>query len=253
MQRAYIVKDWQGDLPQHPMPHLSGPDGVMDGGVEASKNYQGENEQQDHVIAENSFENDGVFVMTPRDEFIGLVSFLTSTAASALPPIDPSIPLDPQLILDFDHTRPAARSDMRQLELDMMGLFPVILFGKMRDPQHREIMKMLSQYKIDPPPLVVEVDQRADADYLIPTLARLLGTKQLPQVVLNGHAAGGYKAIQAAFDGKDFKELIATSGAEVTEKKTKKKAKYAKMAERAENERVLGPRPIQRALYSPLQ
>lgn len=255
LQRAYIRKDWDGGMAaQHPMPHLRAQDGAVaaDGHRHASDdvvletdlaaNYEGENEQQDDLIAENSIVD--TLILTPRDELVGLISFLTSTSASALPRIDPSKPLDPQLILDFDHTKPTARQDMRQLESDMMALFPVILFGRMRDPHHREMMKMLSQYKIDPPPLIVEVDQRADAETLIPLLARLLGSPQLPQLVLGGTAAGSYKEAQKALDDKTFKQWIARSGADITEKKIKKKPKYAKMAERAENERVLGPRPI---------
>lgn len=258
LQRAYIRKDWEGGVAaQHPMPHLRAQEGgvaapIADGHrhvaddvvmeTDLAANYEGENEQQDDFIAENLIED--TLILTPRDELVGLISFLTSTSASALPRIDPSKALDPQLILDFDHTKPTARQDMRQLESDMMSLFPVILFGRMRDPHHREIMKMLSQYKIDPPPLIVEVDQRADAETLIPLLARLLGSSQLPQLVLGGNAAGSYKEAQQAVEDKTFKQLIARSGADITEKKLKKKPKYAKMAERAENERVLGPRPI---------
>lgn len=86
---------------------------------------------------------------------------------------------------------------MAQLETDMWSTYPVILFGAMRDPYHREILKIMSGFVISPPPLIIELDQRSDMDTLIPLLTRLLSTDKLPQLVLGGKAGGTYKDIIA--------------------------------------------------------
>jgi glutaredoxin len=86
---------------------------------------------------------------------------------------------------------------MAELEREIWGMFPVVLVGKMRDPWHRELKKLLSTYKISPPPMILEIDQRSDAQHLVPLLARLLGKEGLPQVIVGGKTIGGYKDVTA--------------------------------------------------------
>jgi hypothetical protein len=76
-------------------------------------------------------------------------------------------------------------------------MFPIILIGKMRDPWHREIKKILASYKINPPPMIIEVDQRSDVKHLVPLLARLLDSDELPQVIIGGKTIGSYKQVQS--------------------------------------------------------
>ncbi|KAG7529688.1 hypothetical protein FFLO_05494 [Filobasidium floriforme] len=180
-----------------------------------------------------------------KEEMAALVSFLTSTSSNALPPVDPSMPLDPQLVLEFDYTKvETAREDMAQLTEDVFSLFPVIMVGRMRDPHHREMLRIMSQYTSNPPPLVIEVDQRRDAETLVPLLARLLDTDEMPQVIVMGEAAGGHKQLGQLQESGGVKEYFAGLGVEMKDKKMKKKPKYIKDAERREKERILGPKPI---------
>ncbi len=85
---------------------------------------------------------------------------------------------------------------MAELEREIWGMFPIVLVGKMRDPWHREIKKMLAGYRISPPPMIIEVDQRSDATHLVPLLARLLESDELPQVIVGGRTIGSYKQVK---------------------------------------------------------
>ena len=150
-----------------------------------------------------------------------------------------------ELVLDFDYTKAeSARADMQQLTEDVFALFPVIIVGRMRDPHHREMLRIMSLYTSSPPPLVIEVDQRKDVDTLVPLLARLLDTDVIPQIIINGHAAADHPKLAALQGSGDVKEYFQDRGITLNDKKMKKKAKYIKDAERREKERILGPKPI---------
>lgn len=159
-----------------------------------------------------------------------------------LPQVDTSIPLDPSAILDFDPTHPHARDDLDLLKEEIHTLYPLILFGKMRDPWHREVKKMLAEYKIIPAPLIIEVDQRRDNSVLSATLARLLGTNELPLLTLFGKNMGSYHDVLGLRDAGELKSVLEAGGLSV--KPAKKNKKTVKEKQREENERILGPRPI---------
>lgn len=125
----------------------------------------------------------------------------------------------------------------------MNTLYPIVLFGKMRDPWHREVKKVLAEYKITPAPLVVDVDQRRDHLLFIPLLARLLKTDELPQMLLLGQSLGSYHDILSLKKSGKLRETLENSG-HVAIRDVKKKKKGVKERERLENERILGPAPI---------
>lgn len=72
--------------------------------------------------------------LTPDEELAALLAFITSTTANALPPLDPTVPLEPSVILDFDYTKSTAQSDLKILMEDVISRYPVVLVGRMRDP-----------------------------------------------------------------------------------------------------------------------
>jgi hypothetical protein len=152
-------------------------------------------------------------------------------------------PLEPSAVLDFDPARPNAREDLELLQAEVNALFPIVLMGKMRDPWHREIKKMLADYKITPSPLIIDVDQRRDHLLFIPLISRLLGTTELPQLLLQGKSVGSYHEVLEMRDKGTFRETLESSGA-VTVRDAKKKKKGVKEEQRVENERILGPNPI---------
>jgi hypothetical protein len=168
---------------------------------------------------------------------------VTSTTSNALPPLDPAVPIDPSAILEFDPYMASARHDLDLMRDQVNALYPVILLGRMRDPWHREVQKMLAAYKITPAPLIIDVDQRKDHELFIPVLARLLGTDDLPQLLLLGKSLGSYHAIQEMKDSGKLSETLEKSGA-VTIRDAVLKKKGVKERERERMERVLGPAPI---------
>ena len=169
--------------------------------------------------------------------------FITATTANALPPLDPEQPLTPEAILDFDPSRDDATEDFEFVKTETNTVYPIVLFGKMRDPFHREIQKVLAEYKITPSPLIVDVDQRRDHLLFIPLLARLFGDSELPQLALAGESLGTYHDVLAMRDSGKLRTTLEASGL-VSIRDIKKKKKGAKERERLDNERVLAPKPI---------
>ncbi|WVQ71734.1 hypothetical protein IAR50_001275 [Cryptococcus sp. DSM 104548] len=177
-----------------------------------------------------------------EQEFAALISFVTSSTSNTITHSNPSNPLDPALILDFDPSSPRARSDLALVQSEVNTLYPVVLFGKMRDPKHRALKHVLAGVKMSPPPLVVEVDQRRDQGVFIPTLARLLGNDELPQITLQGKPLGSYEQVMEMHEQGKLFEALEGGGVEVRE--LKKKSRGQKERERLENERILGPGPV---------
>ncbi|WWC69390.1 uncharacterized protein I206_103329 [Kwoniella pini CBS 10737] len=179
-----------------------------------------------------------------QEEFAAVVSYVTSTTANALPALDPSKPLDPHTVLDFDPTHPNAQENLVLLQKEINTMYPIVLIGRMRDPWHREIQRILSEYKIQPPPLVLDVDQRKDSSTIIPLFERLLDTSVLPQFVLQGKSLGSYHDILEMRDSGKLKDTLQENESIAIQEIVKKKKKGVKERERVENERILRPAPI---------
>ncbi|ORX39927.1 hypothetical protein BD324DRAFT_615560 [Kockovaella imperatae] len=176
------------------------------------------------------------------EELAALISFVTSTTANSLPDLNPERPIDPSTVLDFDPSHENARDDLDLLVEHVNTVYPLVLFGKMRDPWHREIRKILHSYRIYPEPLIVDVDQRRDHHVFVPLLQRLLDTPDLPQVLIRGQVIGSYHEILAM---KDSETLVPTLEGYGLSVRDLKKRKGVRERERVENERILGPAPIE--------
>ena len=72
--------------------------------------------------------------LTPEQELAALCSFLGALASNALPlHVDPSAPLDPQLVLEFDFTKRTEEDVRKELEYivsDVWERYPVVVFTK---------------------------------------------------------------------------------------------------------------------------
>ena len=67
---------------------------------------------QDTQFVANSVHSEAEFVFkfeSNKEEMAALVSFLTSTSSNALPPVDPSIPLDPRKYSGYPHITSVSR------------------------------------------------------------------------------------------------------------------------------------------------
>ena len=71
--------------------------------------------------------------LSPEQELAAVTTFLASLPQNVIPSnVDPSKPIDPQLVLDFDTRSPQALTEVAQLEHDAWVRYPVVLYSKVR-------------------------------------------------------------------------------------------------------------------------
>jgi len=69
--------------------------------------------------------------LTPEQELAAVSSFLASLPQNIIPPfVDPSVPIDPELVLDFDTRSPKAREEMDVMTELVWAHNPVFLYSK---------------------------------------------------------------------------------------------------------------------------
>lgn len=177
-----------------------------------------------------------------EDELLALIGFITAATGNSLPmSLDTSAPIDPFVLLGFDPTGPSAADDVEYLKEEVNAQHPLVLFGKLRDPVHRELVSLLEEYRIQPPPLIVDVDERRDSTVFIPTIHRLLQTDSLPHLLMQGKLVAP-AADLLNMDAKTFKAALENDA--VTVRPLTKKEKGRKEKLRAQRERLLRPAPI---------
>ncbi|BEI81133.1 hypothetical protein CcaverHIS002_0202930 [Cutaneotrichosporon cavernicola] len=182
---------------------------------------------------------DALVFETPRDELLALIAFITAATGNSLPPsVDPSETIDMDVLVGFDPAAPGAANDLEFLKDEVIAQHPLVLFGRMRDPWHQELVRALEEWVIVPTPLVVEVDERGDTATFEPVLERLLGTNE-PQLVLAGISLGTAQDVLGLDSDELRKKLEKTELVSMT--LAKKKKKHAAQAEKVRNHRVLRP------------
>ncbi|THH03503.1 hypothetical protein EW146_g10430 [Bondarzewia mesenterica] len=121
-------------------------------------------------------------------ELAAITSFMAALPQNVIPStVDPSLPIDPQLVLDFDTRSPRATAEVDEVVSDVWTRNPVVLFSKLHSPVSREIKQLIYDMKLRPSSTVFEVDQRADADVLMPLLFRLTSSDTLPILLVGGN------------------------------------------------------------------
>jgi hypothetical protein len=186
--------------------------------------------------------------LSAHDELLALIGFITGATGNSLPPtVDPSVPIEPSVLLGFDPTDSSAHQDLELLKDEVNTQYPLVLMGRMRDPWNIEVVRMLDEYKISPKPLIIDVDQRRDHILFIPVVARLLETDELPQLLLQGQRLGSAQEL-VGMDEAELKAKLTSTHALTMRRLSKKEkkghghGKDGKM--KAERERLLAPAPI---------
>lgn len=124
--------------------------------------------------------------LNQTQELAAVSSFIASLSQNMLPSsIDPSLPIDPQLVLDFDTRGPHAQEELQAVIHDVWARNPVMLYSKVRifpssdrgrpirskrsshlsqvhSPVSREIKQVLADLYLRPAPTIVDVDQRRE-------------------------------------------------------------------------------------------
>ncbi|KAF5344028.1 hypothetical protein D9758_012878 [Tetrapyrgos nigripes] len=161
--------------------------------------------------------------LTPEQELAAVSSFLASLPQNIIPPfVDPSHPIDPQLVLDFDTRGPRAMDEMKFVTEQTWSHNPVFLYSKLYSPISREIKGMLHSMHLSPSPTMIDVDIRDDAEVLKPLIERLTSSSDLPILLIGGKPVGSITEIREMHESGELKQRILDAGAVVTQPKRKK-------------------------------
>jgi hypothetical protein len=89
--------------------------------------------------------------LTPDQELAAVSSFLTSLTQVVIPSfVDPTLPIDPQLILDFDTRNPRAVRELENLVNDVWTRNPIFLYSKVCSSIFDSFLKLISFSDIHP-------------------------------------------------------------------------------------------------------
>ncbi|KDR75118.1 hypothetical protein GALMADRAFT_69361 [Galerina marginata CBS 339.88] len=158
------------------------------------------------------------------EELAAVTSFLASLPQNVIPPtVDPSLPIDPQLVLDFDTRGSRARDEVKAIVEDVWTRNPVFLYSKLYSPASRELKSILSGLHLRPAPTIIDVDVRDDAEILMPMLSRLTSSPELPLLIIGGKPIlSSVSKIRALEKSGELQKMITSAGSIVNGAKKKK-------------------------------
>jgi len=156
-------------------------------------------------------------------ELAAVTSFIDSLPFNVIPPtVDPSTPIDPQLVLDFDTRSPRATAEVQAMVDDVWLRNPVFLYAKRYSPASREVKAILENLRLHPKPTIIDVDLRDDAEIVEPLIRRLTSVSELPVLIVGGKTLGSLEDIKASAESGELQKLVAASGAVVNGAKRRK-------------------------------
>lgn len=182
--------------------------------------------------------------LNAEQELAAISFFLASLPQNVIPPtVDPKVPIDPQLVIDFDTRSPRAKEEVQVLVEEVWSRNPVFVYSKvgMRcsfvhflkftvttpqyfSPAARELKSLLSDLYLKPAPTIIDVDVREDSDILTPMLARLTGT-DLPVLLVGGKVVGSTKEVRDLLENEKLQQMITAAGSQINGAKRKKHRK----------------------------
>ncbi|KAF9567936.1 thioredoxin-like protein [Agrocybe pediades] len=121
---------------------------------------------------------------------------------------NPTVPIDLDLYaagnkhLDWDKERDRIDSE-----------YPVIVFSKTYCPYSKRAKALFATYDLQPPPKVIEVDLRDDANMIKHLLTRLTHHSTFPNVLLHGNSIGGSDNLQGLHETMALRKLLEDAGA----------------------------------------
>ncbi|KXN90950.1 hypothetical protein AN958_03017 [Leucoagaricus sp. SymC.cos] len=161
--------------------------------------------------------------LTKAQELAAVSSFLASLPQNQVPSfVDPSTPIDPQLVLDFDVRSPRAHQEVQAMVEDVWSRNPVFLYSRRYSSASRDVKSLLNSLRLKPAPTIIDVDVRDDADVLIPMLHRLTSNSEFPILLVAGRSIGTIQEIHRMEHDGTLRRMIAESGATINGAKHKK-------------------------------
>jgi len=174
---------------------------------------------------------------TPEQELAALLSFITALPSNALPQsVDPSKPIDPELVVDFDvrKERDEVERELAVMESSVWEMYPVILFSKSHNAPTRDLQSVLKTMRLKPDVTVIEADTRVDASALSATLSRLTGMPSLPILLIGGKpvpvsTTTDDETTRTLVESGKLRDLIASAGVLVRDSEEKgRRGKHGK-------------------------
>ncbi|KAF9567928.1 hypothetical protein CPC08DRAFT_626091 [Agrocybe pediades] len=165
--------------------------------------------------------------LDPSEELAAVTSFLASLPQNVIPhTVNPSQPIDPQLVLDFDTRGPRAREEVKAMVEEVWLRNPVFLYSKVYSPASREIKGILAGLNLKPAPTIMDVDIREDFDILMPMILRLTSASELPVLLIGGKVLdSSVENIRALEKSGELQQMVTVAGAQVNGAKKKKHRK----------------------------
>ncbi|CED85166.1 Thioredoxin-like fold [Phaffia rhodozyma] len=151
-----------------------------------------------------------------RSELSSVLNFIITEEMNALPAnMDPTSPVDPEVVLDFDPYTSTAEGQLIDMEVSFWETFPIVLVYRYADASAKKIQSQLDQLHIHPAPVTVDLEARSDAAVITPLVQRLVDYPiDQPMLFIGGELIGGLTEIQDLKESK-LKSLIRASGAKI--------------------------------------
>ncbi len=200
--------------------------------------------------------------LNQTQELAAVSSFIASLPQNMIPSsIDPSIPIDPQLVLDFDTRGPHAEEELQAVIRDVWSRNPVMLYSKVRvfqacglvaSAQFYHCLRSIRRYHerssrssrictcalhrrswtltkdVSAPSFLTPGHKSdvkaADENVLVPLLFRLTSANELPILLVGGRTVGTAQEIKYLAAKGQLHRLITEAGG-VVDGARKKKAK----------------------------
>ncbi|KAL5528611.1 hypothetical protein ACEPAF_7747 [Sanghuangporus sanghuang] len=119
---------------------------------------------------------------------------------------------------DVDPSKPLSR-DVYSIDLGNVAWLqevqpdpPVIVFSKTYCPYSKKAKELLRTYDLSPPPKIVEVDLRKDAEQIKVVLTRLTQHSTFPNVFIDGKSIGGSDDLTKLHSDGQLVNLLTEAG-----------------------------------------
>jgi len=163
--------------------------------------------------------------LTPEEELAALSGFIVSLPDQNILPasVDPSQPIDPQLILDFDTRTDGAEAELKRLVAATWENYPVVMYTK-PSAVTRELRSLVDSFNLRPTPIVIDINERVDVEVLEPVLHRLTGSSSFPILLVHGVLIDASTAdrVEELDKSGTLKKLFGEAGAVINGGKRKK-------------------------------
>jgi hypothetical protein len=162
--------------------------------------------------------------LTPEQELGAVSSFIISLPSQNVIPstVDPSQPLDPQLVLDFNTRADGASEELNKLIIDVWDTNPVVMYIK-PSPAARELRATIESYNLDPSPVFIDLMDRLDADVLEPLLRRITSSS-FPLLLVHGEPidVSSLDRVKYLSQSGTLRKIISDAGAVIDGGRRKK-------------------------------